>query len=195
MNPIQPRILHIYHEGLGQRTKRLLSTDKETTLYTFEQNRKSGSNFSSTPHVRIYNGSLSTAQKSLQGVIDFYGSAISLEMRGQPRIIISTTGSMTTRTHEYESAALPGRTLKWKKDGFWSRGGWICEDQRGEIVARLKRTGFSVSKTGTFEVGRLVEQGGEEAMIEVVAGGIALIELRKKQDLESRGDVEGGSGY
>lgn len=62
-------------------------------------------------------------------------------------------------------------------------------------MARLKRSGLSVSKTGTFELGPLVEKGGNEAIIEIVAGGIALIELRKKQDLESRGDVEGGSGY
>ena len=192
---MRTHVLHIYHQGLHQRTKRALSTDKETTLYTFEQKRKSGSNFTSTPHVRIYNGLLSTEQKNLQGVIDFYGSAISLEIHGQPRIVMSTTGSMTTRAHEYKSVALPGRTLKWKKHGFWSRGDWICEDQHGEIVARLKRSGLSVSKTGTFELGPLVEEGGNDAMIEIVAGGVALIELRKKQDLESRGDVEGGSGY
>lgn len=51
---------------------------------------------------------------------------------------------MTTRMHEYKSAALPGSTLKWKKDGFWSRGDWVCEDQNKLVVAIEEEWTFDV---------------------------------------------------
>ncbi len=88
---------------------------------------------------------------------------------------------------------MPGRTLKWKNDDFWSRGSWVCEDQHGDIVAGLKRIGLSISKTGTFELGRRMKENGEGAVLEIVAVGIALIGLLKKQDRESLSDVEGRS--
>lgn len=98
-----------------------------------------------------------------------------------------------TKAHVYRSCAFPGQMLRWKKDGFFSRGDLVCELETGEVVARLKKSNLSISKTGTFELGALAVEGGGQAMDEIVAGGIALIELQKKQDRESVGDVEGGS--
>ena len=194
-HPITCCKFYICHHGLSQRTKRVVSADEKTTFYTFVQNRGSGSNFGPTPHVRIYMGEVSAddRHKEIHGAINLDGNTISLHFVSQPRILMSCTGSMTTRKHEYKSFALPGSTLTWKKDGTFSRGDWACEDQDGNVVAKLKKTGFSISKTGTFELGKMVEDAGEAAILEIVAGGIALIELRKKQDLESRGNVEGGS--
>lgn len=189
-NAASQRILHVYHNGLSQRTKRVLSTDKKTTLYTFEANRNSGSNFTSMPHIRIYNGA--STERKIKGAINFYGNVICLEFPGLPKIFILSKGFMT-KAHEYKSSAFPGQTLRWKKDGFFSRGDLVCEFETGEIVARLKRSNLSISKTGTFELGALAVEGGGQVMDELVAGGIALIELQKKQDRESVGDVEGGS--
>lgn len=61
-------------------------------------------------------------------------------------------------------------------------------------MAGLKRIGLSISKAGFFGLGRLMKENGEEAMLEIVAVGIALIGLRK-EDRESIGDVERGSAW
>ena len=177
-------LLHIYHNGLNPRYKRILTADKKTTLYTFEQNRRSGCNYTVKPHVKIYSGSSST-NETLIGVMNFDGPVIHLKMQDVPQILMAP-GIF------YKSPALEGRTIQWKKDGFFSRGDLVCKDDKGVVLANLTRTGLSVSKTGTFQLKPLVLEMGGKAVEEVVVGGIAMVELQKKQDRDSMGNAEGG---
>jgi len=117
---------------------------------------------------------------------------VEIELRGLPIIQLMPTGSMSTAAHEYQSPALDGQKLKWRADGFFSRGDLVCEDQDQRVFAKLKKTNISFSKTGTFEITSEVGKKSTKAVDEIVACGIALLELQRKLKGESVGNVEGG---
>lgn len=180
--------LHIYHNSVSQRTKRVLSSDKKTTLYTFE----ASSFFRITPHATIRAGSPPGEPK--KGSINLGNASIpvvEIEVQGLPRIQLMPTSSMSTAAHEYRSPALDGQKLKWRADGFFNLGDLVCEDQDQKVFAKLNKTNISISKTGTFEVTSEVADKGDKAVDEIVACGIALLELQRKLKGESIGNVEG----
>jgi len=117
---------------------------------------------------------------------------VEIELKGLPRIQIMPTGSMSTAVHEYQSPALGGQKLKWRADGVFSLGDLVCEDQDQKVLAKLKKTNISFSKTGTFEITSEVAEKGDKAVDEIVACGTALLELQRKLKRESVGNVEGG---
>lgn len=93
-----------------------------------------------------------------------------------------------SKLYEYESG---GRAMKWKQDGFFSRGDLVCEDGVGNLFAKLRRKSIlSFGKVATLEV---TERGNGAMLLEIVAGAVALIELRKKLDRDSVKDVDGGT--
>jgi hypothetical protein len=181
--------LHIYHNSLSQRTKRVLSSDKKTTLYTFE----ASSFFRSTPHVTIRAGS--PPGEPMKGSINLGNASIpvvKIDLQDLPKIQLMPTGSMSTAAHEYQSPALDGQKLKWRADGLFNLGDLVCEDQDQRVFAKLKKTNISISKTGTFEITSEVAAKGDKAVDEIVACGIVLLELQRKLKGESVGNVEGG---
>ncbi len=181
--------LKIYHNGLSQRIKRVLSSSKKTTLYTFEASNF----FRITPHVTIRASSPPGEPK--KGSINLGNASIpvvEIEVQGLPRIQLMPTGSMSTAAHEYRSLALDGQKLKWRADGFFNLGDIVCEDQDQKVLGKLKKTNISFSKTGTFEITSEVADKGDKAVDEIVACGIALLELQRKLKGESVGNVVWG---
>jgi len=117
---------------------------------------------------------------------------VEIELRGSQKIQMMPTGSMSTAAHEYQSPAMDGSKLRWRAAGFFSLGDLVCEDQDQKVFAKLKKTNISFLKTGTFEIISEVVEKGDKAVNEIVACGIALLELQRKLKGESVGDVQGG---
>ncbi len=169
--PIAPRVLHIYHEGLTRRHARILDSDKSTPLYRIDAN--SGGLFSSKPHVKI-----SVASTGAQvGTVTFHSmsSDIDLTIHNQP-IILEKSGFLTS-AHEFHSLATGG-SLKWKRDGMFSNGDMVCLDQAEQLIARFQISNWAFKKEGKFELGPGVD---DVLMDEVVTSGVAMVEYRAKQ--------------
>ncbi|KAI4151034.1 MAG: hypothetical protein LQ341_000983 [Variospora aurantia] len=178
-----PRILHIYRDGLTHRHMTITDMDKSHPLYRMDQ--RSGSVFSSKPHMTISQASsprttIGTATfHSLSRTIDleFHGSAVPFESEG-----------IFTRAYAYASPAF-GERLRWECDGIWGAD-LVLVNARKEWIARFDASLFSMSKTGKIHV----VHGGitGAALDEVVVSGCAMMQHERRRRSSSGG---AGVGY
>ncbi|KAI9793926.1 MAG: hypothetical protein M1816_007178 [Peltula sp. TS41687] len=189
-----PRVLHVYHEGMIHRRTSILDSDKNTLLYSIEQN--SGSLFSSKPHMTIRAG----ASTNVVGTITFHSisSAIDLVVHNQP-IQLTSCGHFSS-SHEFRSPSHGGATMKWKKDGILSGGDILCLDSNERVLARFDKNNWALAKSGRFEIVDPVLASGGRGLDELIVSGIAMLEYRRRKEAASGAGsgvatgMDGGAG-
>lgn len=73
-----------------------------------------------------------------------------------------------------------------------SGGDLVCLDASERSIARLERNHWSTAKTGKLELGPLVAAG--PGMDEIVCGGVAIVDYKRRHNSSSGGDGGGDGG-
>lgn len=166
----EPRLLHIYLDGLTHRHLTIRDSDKRTPLYTVSAN--SGSIFSSKPHMRIFRGS---AQTTPIGTADFHNYSRTVDLTIQGRPVSMDASGLFTRSHVFQSSIGP---LQWEGDGIFSND-LVLVNERKEWLAKFHNSAFAMGKEGKLEI-----SNGEITGVfldEIVVSGLAMIEHQRRR--------------
>lgn len=168
----EPRLLHIYVDGMTHRHLTIVDSDKRTALYTVSANL--GSIFSSKPHMRIFRGSDQTNPPI--GTADFrkLSRAVDLTIQGRP-VSMEATGFFA-RGHGFPSSIVG--PLQWESDGVFGSD-LVLVNERQEWLAKFHNSAFAVSKEGKLEISNGEISGA--FLDEIVVSGLAVIEYRRRR--------------
>lgn len=172
----QPRLLHIYLDGLTHRHLTVRDSDKLTPLYTVATN--SGTIFSSKPHMRIFRGGTSPETATPIGTADFHTYSRTVDLTVHGRAVTMDPSGLFTRAHQFRSSI---GALKWEGNGVFSND-LVLVNERNEWIAKFHNSKFSMGKEGKLEIsnGNLTEA----FLDEVVVSGLAMVEHERR----SRGE-------
>jgi hypothetical protein len=178
-----PRLLHIYHDGMGSSMFRVMDTDKKTCLYMVRQKRMPLSSGADIEIVRtVYDQKSGLAQIPV-GTVDRHTFSRSLDttIRNRP-VALNSNGMFSGGGYSYTSPRSKGAVLTWDKEGMFSDS-WVLGGQSraaGGQFARVETVKWSTSKVGRLEVWQ--NTGDDELLDEVVVTGLAvLLEARRRR--------------
>ncbi|KAJ0413097.1 hypothetical protein BJY00DRAFT_297409 [Aspergillus carlsbadensis] len=95
----------------------------------------------------------------------------------------------------FESAALGGKRLIWKKSSGWKYLNVECVDESGTVYARFNmHKGLSTKKAGKLEILEPCQRGGQGLVDEVVVTGLADVYLQLMQTMSANSAAGASAG-